>query len=104
MRVSRMSSLTDLPQTGSAFGTLAVALDGVALDTLDVSSGRNAYIWVVGEKFTIGNHVLTLSRTDGGSGDVKFDVIELGGAWSAGIVDNDTSDVTSDWSLSRRGW
>jgi len=83
-------------QSGSASGTLAVALDGVALEPLDVSSGRNAYIWVSGEKFTIGNHVLTLSRTDGGSGDVKFDVIELGGAWSAGIVDNDTSDVTSD--------
>ena len=83
-------------QSGSAAGTLAVALDGVALDTLDVSSGRNAYIWVPGEKFTIGNHVLTLSRTDGGSGDVKFDVIELGGAWSAGIVDNDISDATSD--------
>ena len=83
-------------QSGSASGTLAVALDGVALEPLAVSSGRNAYIWVSGEKFTIGNHVLTLSRTDGGSGDVKFDVIELGGAWSAGIVDSDISDATSD--------
>ena len=73
-----------------------VALDGVALEPLDVSSGRNAYIWVPGEKFTIGDHVLTLTRTDGGSGSVTFDVIELGGAWSAGIVDNDTSDATSD--------
>ena len=88
-------------QAGSASGTLAVALDSAALDPLSVSSGRNAYIWVPGEKFTIGDHVLTLTRTDGGSGSVKFDVIELGGAWSAGIADNSLADVTSDSTMNQ---
>ena len=88
-------------QAGSASGTLAVALDGAALDPLSVSSGRNAYIWVPGEKFTIGDHVLTLTRTDGGSGSVKFDVIELGGAWSAGIADNSLADATSDSTMNQ---
>ena len=67
-------------QNGSASGRIGVALDGVALDPLCVSSDRNAYIWIPRGKFTIGDHVLTLSRTDGGPGNVVFDVIELGGA------------------------
>ena len=83
-------------QTGSAFGTLAVALDGVALEPLDVSSGRNAYVWVPGERFTIGDHVLTLTRIDNGAGSLDYDVIELGGNWHAGIVDGDAGDATSD--------
>lgn len=82
-------------QSGSAAGTVAVALDGVALDPLGVSSGRDSYIWVPGEKFTQGDHVLTLSRTDGGAGDVNFDVIELGGALCAGAADGSEADMAS---------
>ena len=88
-------------QNGSASGTIGVALDGVALDPLTVSSGHNSYIWIPGSKFTLGDHVLTLSRTDGGSGNVVFDVIELGGAWSAGIADNSLADATSDSAMNQ---
>ena len=88
-------------QNGSASGTIGVALDGVALDPLTVSSGHNSYIWIPGSKFTLGDHVLTLSRTDGGSGNVVFDVIELGGAWSAGIADNSLADATSDSTMNQ---
>lgn len=82
-------------QSGSAAGTVAVAMDGVALDPLGVSSGHNSYLWVPGAMFTEGDHVLTLSRTDGGAGDVKFDVIELGGALCAGAADRNEDDMAS---------
>lgn len=83
-------------QNGSASGLVAVALDGNDIDTLAVSSGSNSYLWIPGDKFTLGEHVLTLNRVDGGGGNVKFDVIEVGGAWSAGVVDNVYSDALSD--------
>ena len=82
-------------QSGSAAGTVAVALDGVALDPLGVSSGRDSYLWVPGEKFTLGDHVLTLSRSDNGTGNVKFDVIEIGGAICAGAADGSEADMAS---------
>ena len=88
-------------QSGSASGVIGVALDGIALDPLTASSGHNSYIWIPGRKFTLGDHVLTLSRTDGGSGSVVFDVIELGGAWSAGIVDDSVADATSDSAMNQ---
>lgn len=84
-------------QNGSAPGRIAVKLDGGALpDALPARSAGNSYIWIPGDKFTLGDHVLTLSRTDGGGGDVKFDVIELGGAWSAGVADGSVADATSN--------
>ncbi len=82
-------------QSGSAAGTVAVAMDGVALDPLGVSSGHNSYLWVPGAMFTEGDHVLTLSRSDNGSGNVKFDVIELGGALCTGAADGSEADMAS---------
>ena len=89
------------PQQGSAAGTIAVALDGRVLDAFRVSerpSGaamKSAYLYIKGENFTIGDHVLTLTRTDNGSGSLIYDVIELGGNWHAGIVDGSVEDATS---------
>ena len=91
-----------VPQEGSSGGAIAVAVDGNALDPLNVmargvgAAGQPALIFINGDVFTEGDHVLTLTRTDGGSGNVVFDVIELGGSWSAGVDDNSTSDGTSN--------
>ena len=90
------------PQQGSSAGTIAVALDGRALDNYRVparpsgAAMKSAYLYIKAENFTIGDHVLTLTRTDNGSGSLIYDVIELGGNWHAGIVDGSVADATSD--------
>ena len=91
-----------VPQEGSAGGTIAVAVDGNALDPLNVTARgigvaeQPALIYIKGDVFTEGDHVLTLTRTDVGAGNLVFDVIELGGSWSAGVDDNSTDDGTSN--------
>lgn len=82
-------------QTGSAAGTVAASLDGTPIDPVAAYPGGNSYVWIPGERFTSGDHVLALSRTDDGGGAVKFDVIELGGAICAGVADGSESDMGS---------
>ena len=95
------------PQEGSAPATLAVALDGKALEAFNVlgrpsgTAAKSSYLYIKGENFTLGDHVLTLTRMDNGTGNLVYDVIELGGNWHAGIVDGDTTDATSDSTMNQ---
>ena len=40
-----------------------------------------------------GDHMLTLTRTDGGSGNLIYDVIELGGSWQIGLANGNPYDI-----------
>ena len=87
------------PQEGSASGTIAVALDGNGLGSLKAyarglgAAARSSYFYIKPENFTQGDHVLTLTRTADGTGNVIFDVIELGGGWQIGLVDGNPYEI-----------
>ena len=87
------------PQEGSASGTIAVAIDGNELGSLKAhargqgAAARSSYFYIKPENFTQGDHVLTLTRTADGTGNVIFDVIELGGGWQIGLVDGSPYEI-----------
>ncbi len=87
------------PQEGSAMGRIAVAMDGQELGSLKTyargpgAAARSSYFYIKPENFTQGDHVLTLTRTADGTGNVIFDVIELGGGWQIGLVDGNPYEI-----------
>ena len=87
------------PQEGSGSGRIAVALDGNGLGSFKAlprgagAVARPSYFYIKPENFTQGDHVLTLTRTADGTGDVIFDVIELGGGWQIGLVDGNPYEI-----------
>ena len=87
------------PQEGSAMGRIAVAMDGNVLGSFKAlprgtgAAARPSYFYIKPENFTQGDHVLTLTRTADGTGDVIFDVIELGGGWQVGLVDGNPYEI-----------
>jgi hypothetical protein len=87
------------PQEGSAMGRIAVALDGNGLGSLKAyargagAAAKPSYLYIKPENFTQGDHVLTLTRTADGTGNVIFDVIELGGGWQVGLVDGNPYEI-----------
>jgi hypothetical protein len=97
--VGRARWLRFSPQEGSAMGRIAVALDGNGLGSFKAlprgtgAAARPSYFYIKPENFTQGDHVLTLTRTADGTGDVIFDVIELGGGWQVGLVDGNPYEI-----------
>lgn len=71
----------------SGTGRLTVALDGTNVATIGVLSGMTASRWLDGRFFTVGSHVLTLRRTDGGVVPVRLDGWCVNGSWQLGEAD-----------------
>ena len=83
--------------SGSALGTISAAVNGTSVGSQTVRPGRTATWYVPGTAFKKGpDNTLTLTRTDGGSGNVIVDAVSLGGSWQIGIHDVDWSDMTTE--------
>ena len=90
-----------LPSSASCAGTFEVKVDNVSVGKLDVMPGSLALLYVPRERLALGSHSLLLQRTDGNVGDVRLDMVELGGSRCFGLKDNDvlpdtSSDASSD--------
>ncbi len=106
--------LTLTATAGSAVGTISASVNGTNVGSQTVQPGRTATWYVPGTAFKKGpNNTLTLTRTDGGSGNVVVDSLSIGGSWQIGIHGTDWSDLTSEsWAptvlsthdISRKHW
>ena len=106
--------LTLTATAGSAVGTISASVNGTSVGSQTVQPGRTATWYVPGTAFKKGpNNTLTLTRTDGGSGNVVVDSLSIGGSWQIGIHGTDWSDLTSEsWAptvlsthdISRKHW
>lgn len=81
---------------GFQSGSLDVSLNGVSIGTMAVTAGGDSLFLVKGKHLDLqalsevgGTYpvTLTLTRTDGGVGDLVFDYLELHG-WQLGVADN----------------
>ena len=86
-------SLRSLPD--SAISSIRISLNGVSLGTRRVGKNARAFWPVASGLFAEGVNSLTIERTDGGSGNLKLDAMELGGALSVGYQNGSGSEMGS---------
>ena len=74
---------------GKTDAVLDIRIDGNKVTTQSVTSGRTERIYVPGNLLAEGNHTITFTRTDSGSGDFEIDAFELRGSWQLGYGKKD---------------
>ena len=77
------------PVPGSAKAMVAVKIDGRFVTALRASDSGDAFAYISATYLTKGDHTITFTRTDGGSGDFTIDAFQLSGSWRIG----DTKDT-----------
>lgn len=79
-----------LPEDVGAFAPVDVLVNGTRAATLNLCR-TNRYAAFLRKRFmkrdTEGNVTLTLARQGAGAGTIRFDSLELAGAWRAGLLD-----------------
>ena len=76
----------------SAQGFLAASINGQRLKTLSVRAGKWTQWFVPANCLVAGTNTITLTRTDGGSGRLRADVVAFGGGWQLGSRNNSSSE------------
>ena len=72
------------PVPGSAKAIVAVKIDGRLVTALRASGSEDAFAYISATYLTKGDHTITFTRTDGGSGDFAIDAFQLSGSWRIG--------------------
>lgn len=80
----------------SATGTIEVSVDNVKVGTLSAAPGAVCRLYLPRTLALGGNHVCTLTRTDNGTGNVKFNFVKAGGSAWLGLYDGEVVDDTSN--------
>lgn len=83
------------PDLLSAAGKLSVKVNSSSLSAITITPGESSYIKIPAKKLKTGENTLVLTRTDGGSGNIMFDYIEMNGSWSIGKPGSWTGDFNS---------
>ena len=72
------------PVPGSAKAIVAVKIDGRLVTALRASGSEDAFAYINATYLTKGDHTITFTRMDGGSGDFAIDAFQLSGSWRIG--------------------